>query len=198
MISQITAVEFKPAIREISTAASVWPALTKTPPSRAIKGKTCPGVLISEGPELLSIATCIVLALSAAEIPVVTSFVDSIETVKAVSSLLVFLFSIGVNSNSSILFFVIDRQIRPRPYVAIKLIASGVAICAGIIRSPSFSLSSLSTRTYILPFLASSTISSMEDKKLFNLFISLKLFLFYIIFCSIYSITCNSINFYIY
>ena len=34
------------------------------------------------------------------------------------------------------------RQISPRPWVAMKLIASGVAICAGITRSPSFSRSS--------------------------------------------------------
>src|SRR5258706_9931575 len=41
-----------------------------------------------------------------------------------------------------------------------KLTFSGVAICAGITRSPSFSRSSSSTRMNIRPFLASSMISS--------------------------------------
>ena len=31
----------------ISTEASVWPALTRTPPSLEIIGKTCPGETIS-------------------------------------------------------------------------------------------------------------------------------------------------------
>ena len=61
------------------------------------------------------------------------------------------------------LCFVIDRQISPLPYLAIKLMASGVAICAGTIKSPSFSLSGSSTKIYILPFLASSMISSMGE-----------------------------------
>ena len=45
-------------------------------------------------------------------------------------------------------------------FMAIKLIASGVAICAGIIKSPSFSRSSASTNTIILPLRVSSIISS--------------------------------------
>jgi ribosomal protein S12 methylthiotransferase accessory factor YcaO len=36
-----------PALRAMSTAASVWPARTSTPPSRAISGKTWPGVTMS-------------------------------------------------------------------------------------------------------------------------------------------------------
>ena len=48
-------------------------------------------------------------------------------------------------------------------FMAIKLIASGVAICAGTIKSPSFSLSGSSTSMYILPFLASSIISSIGE-----------------------------------
>ena len=38
------------------------------------------------------------------------------------------------------------RQMSPRPCLAMKLMASGVAICAGMTRSPSFSRSSASTR----------------------------------------------------
>jgi len=40
IISQITAESFNPANLEISTAASVCPALVKTPPSQAINGNT--------------------------------------------------------------------------------------------------------------------------------------------------------------
>src|SRR5688500_7395555 len=46
-----------------------------------------------------------------------------------------------------------------------KLIASGVAICAGITRSPSFSRSSSSTRMNMRPFFASSMISSGVERK---------------------------------
>ena len=52
---------------------------------------------------------------------------------------------------------VMARQIRPRPKRAMKLIASGVANCAGMTRSPSFSRSSSSTRTNMRPWRASSS-----------------------------------------
>src|SRR5579872_6570108 len=46
-----------------------------------------------------------------------------------------------------------------------KLIASGVAICAGMTRSPSFSRSSSSTRMNMRPLRASSISSSGEERK---------------------------------
>src|SRR5438132_1497394 len=46
-----------------------------------------------------------------------------------------------------------------------KLIASGVAICAGMMRSPSFSRSSSSTRMNMRPLRASSITSSGVDRK---------------------------------
>ena len=52
------------------------------------------------------------------------------------------------------------RQISPRPWRAMKLIASGVAICAGMMRSPSFSRSSSSTRMNMRPLRASLMIAS--------------------------------------
>ena len=55
------------------------------------------------------------------------------------------------------------RQISPRPWVAMKLIAFGVAICAGMTRSPSFSRSSWSTRMNMRPLRASSMISSIDE-----------------------------------
>ena len=84
IISQITAELFFFASFEISTEASVWPALTKTPPSFAIIGKTCPGETISRLLTFFLEAIFIVLALSFAEIPVVIPFFASIETVNAV------------------------------------------------------------------------------------------------------------------
>jgi hypothetical protein len=59
---------------DISTDASVWPALTKTPPSFAIIGKTCPGETISFFLTFFFDAILIVFALSLAEIPVVNPF----------------------------------------------------------------------------------------------------------------------------
>ena len=49
---------------EISIEASVCPALSKTPPDLATRGKTCPGDTISFLLALLLIAALIVLALS--------------------------------------------------------------------------------------------------------------------------------------
>ena len=52
------------------------------------------------------------------------------------------------------------RQISPRAWVAMKLMASGVTCSAASIRSPSFSRSSSSTRMTIRPARRSATISS--------------------------------------
>ena len=85
MISQITPDGLSPARRATSTAASVWPARTSTPPGRATSGKTWPGETRASGPLAASIATAMVRARSAALMPVVTPSRASIETVKAVS-----------------------------------------------------------------------------------------------------------------
>ena len=85
IISQITPDGLRPARRLMSTAASVCPALTSTPPSLAFNGKTWPGVAISAWFLLESIAVETVSALSCADIPVVTPSRASIEIVKAVS-----------------------------------------------------------------------------------------------------------------
>ena len=83
--SQMTPAALSPASRAMSTAASVWPARTRTPPSRARSGKTWPGVAMSVAPERGSMATATVRARSWAEMPVVTPSRASIDTVKAVS-----------------------------------------------------------------------------------------------------------------
>jgi len=69
----------------------------------------------------------------------------SIETVKLVSWREELRGAIKGRSSASIRFPAMARQIRPFPWEAMKLIASGVAIWAGMIRSPSFSRSSWST-----------------------------------------------------
>jgi len=106
-------------------------------------------------------AVRIVVARSWAEMPVVTPFLASMETVKAVlkrdwlsltmSGRLIF------RANSSLRV----RQMRPRPCLAMKLTASGVTNSAAMQRSPSFSRSSSSTRMTILPFLMSSIASGI-------------------------------------
>ena len=62
--SQITELGFSLDSLEISTEASVWPALSKTPPFLATKGKTCPGDTISLFLTFEFIAVLIVLARS--------------------------------------------------------------------------------------------------------------------------------------
>ena len=61
MISQITPEGLRPARRERSTAASVWPVRSSTPPGLALSGKTWPGCTRSRGEASGSIATWIVL-----------------------------------------------------------------------------------------------------------------------------------------
>ena len=57
-------------------------------------------------------------------------------------------------------------QMRPRPCVAMKLMASGVTNWAAIVRSPSFSRSSSSTRMTILPARTSAMAPAMRSVSL--------------------------------
>ena len=147
----------------MSTPASVWPARTNTPPSRAMSGKTWPGEVISSGPLAGSIAAMMVRERSEAEIPVVTPSRASIDTVKAVSWRDSLRFGMSSSPSSRQRSGIKARQIRPRPNLAMKLMVSGVANCAGMTRSPSFSRSSSSTRTIIRPLRNSSIASSIEE-----------------------------------
>jgi hypothetical protein len=88
---------------------------SSTPPSLALRGKTCPGWTRSAGREWGSIATWIVRARSAAEIPVVTPSRASTETVKAVWNGASFLAAIRLSPSSWQRSSVSARQIRPRP-----------------------------------------------------------------------------------
>src|SRR5215216_222314 len=161
MISHTTPDGLSPASRARSTAASVWPARWRTPPRRARSGKTWPGWTRSWRPLLGSIATWIVRDRSGAEIPVVTPSRASIETVNAVSNALSLRFVIGSRPSSSQRSSVRQRQISPRACLVMKLIASGVANWAAIVKSPSFSRSSSSTTTTNFPRRTSSRASSI-------------------------------------
>ena len=151
----------RPARRARSTAASVWPARSRTPPARLFSGKMWPGWTISRGVACGSIATWIVRARSCAEMPVVTPWRASIETVNGVSNGDSFFAAMRSRPSWSQCSGVSDRQISPRPCVAMKFTASGVANCAAIVRSPSFSRSSSSQTTTILPWRMSSSASSI-------------------------------------
>ena len=84
MTSQMTADSFSPANLHKSVLPSVCPALDRTPPGIAFTGKIWPGETISLALALVFEATLTVLALSAAEIPVVMPLAASIEIVKPV------------------------------------------------------------------------------------------------------------------
>src|SRR2546428_832556 len=159
--SQITPAGYRPAIRARSTAASVWPVRTRTPPVRERSGNMWPGRARSLGRVAGSIAVSTVAARSAAEMPVVVRPLASIVTQNPVSKREVFCVTINGISSSSIRSGVMGRQMSPRPYRAMKLMASGVIFSAAIVRSPSFSRSSSSTTMIICPARMASTASSM-------------------------------------
>ena len=157
MISQITPASPRPAMRERSTIASVWPARTRTPPSMYLRGKTCPGLPRSSGCVDGSTSALIVAARSWADIPVVAPFRTSTETVNAVPNLAVLSWTISGSLSCSSRSATSGTHISPRPCMAMKLTASGVTAEAAMARSPSFSRSSSSTMMTILPALMSST-----------------------------------------
>ena len=170
MISQITPAGFIPARRARSTDPSVCPILTMTPPSLARKGKIWPGLAISLGVVSSATAVRMVVALSAAEIPVVTPFLASMDTVNPVPYCEVLLSTIIGKSKRSAILESRERQISPLPYLAMKFMASGVTASAAMVRSPSFSRSSSSTRITILPFLISSIACSIVKCGIFKSF----------------------------
>ena len=166
MISQITPAGIRPASRARSTAASVWPARSSTPPSLAFSGKTWPGWTRSLGRRVrvhrhLDRVRAVVRPRSRSSLPRRAST----ETVKAVSNGDSFLAAIRSRPSSSQRSAVSERQISPRPWVAMKLIASGVANCAAIVRSPSFSRFSSSQTTTIRPRRISSIASSIGRER---------------------------------
>ncbi len=101
-----------------------------------------------------------VTARSAAEIPVVTPFLASMEMVNPVPNLLVLSLTMSGRSSLSTISASSARQMSPLPNLAMKLMESAVTNSAAMVRSPSFSRPSSSTRMIILPFLISARASS--------------------------------------
>src|SRR6185369_3537095 len=106
-------------------------------------------------------AAITVAARSAAEMPVPAPF-RSIGTQNAVPNVVVLELTASGISSSSRRAPVIERQIRPRPYFAMKLITAGVTFSAAIVKSPSFSRSSSSQTMIIWPSRTAATASSIE------------------------------------
>src|SRR6188472_364705 len=98
--------------------------------------------------------------------PVETPSRASIETVNAVPNGVSFWSVICRSPSTSHRSGVRQRQISPRPCVAMKLTDSGVTNWAAIVRSPSFSRSSSSTTTTNRPARMSSIASSTVAKTL--------------------------------
>src|SRR6059058_5548657 len=151
-------------VRAGQTEASVCPARTSTPPWRARSGKMWPGRARSCGLVFGSMAVRMVTARSEALMPVVTPTRASMDSVKAVPWAEVLMGDMSGRCSSSQRSSVRGMQMRPRPYLAMKLMASGVIFSAAMVRSPSFSRSSSSTRTIMRPWRISSTASSTVAK----------------------------------
>ena len=116
---------------------------------------------MSSGLAVEDTAVWMVLARSAAEIPVVTPSAASIDTVKLVLNLAPFLSDISGKLSCSLRSAVMVKHTKPRAWVIIKLISSGRTWVAAITKSPSFSRSSSSIKTTILPARMSSIISAV-------------------------------------
>jgi hypothetical protein len=139
---------FSPINLQKSTAASVCPALSLTPPTFALSGTTCPGLLKSLFPFDPSANHRHVSARSCAEIPVVTSSL-------AASTVMVYAVPLGSSFSSTICGR--DRAAArtgrrgahryPEVWRTRKAALAGVRWRAEMIRSPSFSRDSESRTT---------------------------------------------------
>ena len=159
IISQQSPLGFNPASTARSTVASVCPVRFKTPPSLASNGNICPGLRKSSGFASSFIAAIAVSERSNADIPV-SVCIPSIDMVNAVWWLSVFCSTICFNPSFWHNSLLIGMQIKPFPWVAIKLIFSGVANSVAQIKSPSFSRSGSSMTMTIFPCLISATACS--------------------------------------
>ena len=164
VISQIAAHGNKPASFARSTAASVCPARSRTPPGRALSGLTCPGVTKSEGPAEGVAISFMVLALSAALMPVVIPFAASTVTVNAVPFASRFSLTISSIPSAVSRSLVVGTQTSPRASFIIVFTDSGVIFSAATIISPSFSRDSSSATITIFPAAKSAMQSSTLSK----------------------------------
>src|SRR5215831_2760282 len=161
--SERTPTNGKPASRHRSMHASVWPERISTPPSRATSGNTWPGRTKSVAPLLGLASARTVLVRSSAEMPVVSPWRTSTETVNAVPSGASFSATMG--SRWSRLASSTDKgaQTMPEVWRMMKAIFSAVHLAAATNRSPSFSRSSSSATTTISPRPKAAATSSMRS-----------------------------------
>ena len=101
-----------------------------------------------------------VVARSLAEMPVVTPHLASMDTVKLVPNRDLLSRLIGFSSSFSASSGARLKQTSPRPWVTMKLMISGVTNWAAMVKSPSFSRSSSSTRMIMRPARISARASS--------------------------------------
>ena len=118
---------------------------------------------MSDGLASGATAAWMVFARSAAEMPVVTPSAASMDMVKLVLIFVPLTAVISGRRRRRQRSSVSVRQISPRAWVAMKLMASGVTKSAASSRSPSFSRSSSSMRMTILPARKSARISAVLD-----------------------------------
>src|SRR4051812_25778071 len=149
----------RPESLQRSTAASVWPERMSTPPSLAISGKMWPGRTKSAAPMLLLASARTVLVRCSAEMPVVSPWRTSTDTVKAVPSGASFEATIGSRRRRRASAPVRGAQTMPQVLRMMNAILSGVQSEAATMRSPSFSRSSSSVTMTISPAENASTAS---------------------------------------
>ena len=140
--------------------ASVWPERISTPPSLATSGKTWPGRTKSAAPLLPLASARTVLVRSSAEMPVVSPWRTSTDTVKAVPSGASFAATIGSRCRRLASSAESGAQTMPEVWRMMKAIFSGVQSEAATNRSPSFSRSSSSVTTTISPWAKAASTSS--------------------------------------
>src|SRR6266446_1606587 len=151
MSSESTPTGGRPASRHRSMHASVWPERISTPPSRATSGKTWPGRTKSAAPLLGLASARTVLVRSSAEMPVVSPWRTSTETVKAVPRGASFKATMGSRCRRFASSADSGTHTMPEVWRMMKAIFSGVHLEAAMNRSPSFSRSSSSATTTISP-----------------------------------------------
>ena len=131
------------------------PVRASTPPLLAISGKICPGRTKSSARAPTRDINSIVILRSYALTPVLASFA-SIVTVNAVSWLEVFLSTIRLKPSCCAICGLSATHSTPRACVIAKFTFCALLKVLANTKSPSFSRSTSSTITSILPFFRSS------------------------------------------
>ncbi len=144
-----------------STAASVWPPRSRTPPSTARSGRMWPGRMSCSGVDAGSASTRSVCARSAALMPVDVRSAASTEIVYAVPRTSSLRSVMSGSSSRSAIAFVIGAQRKPLVWRTIHAIHSWVANSAAMIASPSFSRASSSATMTGLPARRASSTSGI-------------------------------------